>query len=311
LFDYKLKMQILITGGTGLVGKALTASLLNEGHSVTILSRNPIKSDSPNLHFAQWNVDKQTIDLQAIQAADIIIHLAGAGVADKRWTEKRKQEIIDSRVQSGNLLFNTLKNNTHKVKQIISASAIGYYGPDRTNHIFTETDQPHTDYLGSTCVAWEKSIEQCFSTLNIPTVILRIGIVLSPKGGALKEFLKPIKFGIAPIFASGKQVISWISITDLVSMFIYSMQQNLHGTYNACAPTPLVQKEFINQLAKTAKGKFYLSIPVPAFVLKIMLGEMSIEILKSATVSSKKIQAAGYQFHHQTANQAFTALLAK
>ena len=292
---------ILITGGTGLIGTALTKALIGNGHKVIILTRDPTsKKNLPeNTTYAAWDIEKQTLDLKALQQADYIVHLAGAGIADKRWTEKRKQEIVDSRVKSGELLVKTLKENQHKVKAFISASAIGWYGNDQKTphqHSFIETDNAADDFLGNACRQWEASI-QSVTALGIRLVVIRTGIVLSSQGGALKEFQKPIRFGIAAILGGGKQIISWIHIEDLVRIYMYALQnENFQGVYNAVAPHPVSNKEFTIQLARQMKGSFFVPVHVPVFVLKWMLGEMRTEVLKSATVSSKKIKSQDFTF---------------
>jgi hypothetical protein len=263
------------------------------------------------LSYAEWNVEQQTIDATAIEQADYIVHLAGAGVADKRWTKERKEEIVHSRTQSSALLVKALKENTHQVKAVISASAIGWYGPDPAKHKngFEEKDEPATDFLGNTCKLWETSIEPV-ELLGIRLVKLRTGIVLSAKGGALKEFLKPIKLGIAAILGSGKQMVSWIHIDDLCKQFIYAIENtNLQGSYNSVAPSPVNNRQLILTIAKKSRGKFFIPIHVPAFVLKIMLGEMSIEVLKSTTVSSKKIHNTGFAFSYPTIESAIADLV--
>ncbi|MDZ4806673.1 MAG: TIGR01777 family oxidoreductase [Bacteroidota bacterium] len=298
---------ILITGGTGLVGKALGQALLEKGYRVIILSRQvDKKSETPGLSYATWNVAAQTIDKEAIAKADYIIHLAGAGVADKRWTKKRKQEIVDSRVNSSKLIVDSFKTIPNKVKAVVSASAIGWYGPDPAipnPKPFTEEAAANDDFLGTTCKLWEESIEPV-TQLGIRLVKLRTGIVLSNEGGALKEFLKPLKFGVAAILASGKQIISWIHIDDLVNMYVAAIEnENINGVYNAVAPKPVSNKELTLELAKSRK-KFFIPIHVPSFILKIMLGEMSTEVLKSATVSSNKIQRSGFDFTYPAIKEA-------
>ena len=298
---------ILITGGTGLVGKALGQALLEKGYRVIILSRQvDKKSETPGLSYATWNVAAQTIDKEAIAKADYIIHLAGAGVADKRWTKKRKQEIVDSRVNSSKLIVDSFKTIPNKVKAVVSASAIGWYGPDPAipnPKPFTEEAAANDDFLGTTCKLWEESIEPV-TQLGIRLVKLRTGIVLSNEGGALKEFLKPLKFGVAAILASGKQIISWIHIDDLVNMYVAAIEnENINGVYNAVAPKPVSNKELTLELAKSRK-KFFIPIHVPSFILKIMLGEMSTEVLKSATVSTNKIQRSGFDFTYPAIKEA-------
>lgn len=297
---------ILITGGTGMVGRALTKALLAQGHHVIIMSRKKQETNNPQLTMAAWNVEQQTIDADAISRADYIIHLAGAGVADKRWTAARKKEIADSRVRSGELLVKALGEIPNKVKAVVSASAIGWYGPDPSvpnPHPFTEEAPPHTDFLGQTCLQWEQSTEP-IAAMGIRLAKLRIGIVLSSDGGALKEFVKPLKFGVASVLGSGRQVVSWIHIDDLVQLFIYALENDhINGVYNAVAPQPVTNRQLIQAIAKS-RNRFYITLPVPAFVLKVMLGEMSIEVLKSATVSAGKIQQAGFVFRYAEAGEA-------
>jgi hypothetical protein len=197
-------------------------------------------------------------------------------------------------------LVRSLKNIPNNVKAVISASAIGWYGPDPqlpNPKPFTETDPPDNAFLGNTSQQWEGAIWPV-ADIEKRLVIYRIGIVLSNEGGAYAEFKKPLKFGVASILGNGKQVVSWIHINDLVQLFIEAIEkESLQGVYNAAAPQPVSNKELILAMAKE-RGKFYLPVPVPSFALKIALGEMSVEVLKSATVSSKKIESAGFQFRY-------------
>ena len=304
---------ILITGGTGMVGQQLTGLLLSKGYDVIWLSRTAGEKNinGKMIRIAAWSLQHQTIDETAIQQADHIIHLAGAGVAEKRWTAKRKQEILDSRTQSSALLVKALKTIPNKVQSVISASAIGWYGPDEDNTTaasFTEEMPPYPDYLGNTCKAWEESIAPV-TELGKRLVKLRIGIVLSATGGALAEFKKPLKAGMAAILGSGKQIISWIHVQDLCSMFLYAIEHpSMQGTFNAVAPHPVSNKELTLTLAKQKNGSLYIPFYVPAFLLKIVLGEMSIEVLKSATVSSRKIEEQGFRFTYPTVQQALKNL---
>lgn len=290
---------ILITGGTGLIGRALATRLIKKGFHVIILTRKmPLKSDEKNITFALWDVPNKKIDISAIQKADHIIHLAGAGVVDKRWTKSYKREIQQSRIQSSALITETLKQNENKVQSIISSSATGWYGADEgpEQKPFTETEKPGTDFLGETCRLWEESIDAA-TALNKRVVKLRTGIVLSNDGGAFAEFKKPLRFGIAAILSSGKQMVSWIHIDDLCRMYIEAIQNTqLNGAYNAVAPAPVSNKILTLELAKQSRGKFFVPMHVPAFVLKIILGESSIEVLKSCTVSCDKIKQAGFTF---------------
>jgi uncharacterized protein (TIGR01777 family) len=294
-----------------MVGTSLTQLLLSKGCQVIVLTRQPRVSNVSNLSYAVWDIDKGYIDPSAIQNADTIVHLAGAGVADKRWSKKRKQEIVDSRVMSGELLVKYLTENSHQVKTVVAASAIGWYGPDTVQSLmngFTETDPVDGAFLGDTCKRWEDSVK-LIETLGIRLVTLRIGIVLNKKGGALAEFIKPAQFGMATIFGNGQQIVSWIHYHDLCKMILFGIQTDfLKGVYNAVSPDPISNKDLIIAITKKLRG-FYLPIPVPAFVLKIMLGEMSIEILKSAKVSSKKIEEAGFKFDYPTLHSTLNELL--
>jgi hypothetical protein len=288
---------VLISGGTGMVGKALTGFLTAKGYKVIILSRqlpNSKKTAASAISFAKWDIKKQEIDIAALQQADYIIHLAGAGVMDKKWTADYKKEIISSRVNSAKLIVDSLRSNTNKVKAVISASAIGWYKPDENIH--TEDEAAADNFLGNTCKLWEESIDPVTS-LNKRLVKLRIGIVLSKDGGALKEFIAPIKLRVAAILGNGKQVISWIHISDLCRMFLFAIENDqLKGVYNAVAPEPVNNKVLTITLAKKMKKLFFIPVYVPAFILKFMLGGRSTEILKSAAVSCKKITAAGFNF---------------
>ncbi len=304
---------VLITGGTGLIGRALSKALLERNHKIIILSRQTVNRQplTDNISYAQWNVKDQTIDKEAIASADYIIHLAGAGVADERWTKKRKQEIIDSRVKSGELLVKTLKENINKVRAIISSSGIGWYGPDPVipnPHPFVEDDPAHDDFLGSTCSMWEKSLEPV-TELGKRLTVFRTGIVLSNDGGAMKEFKKPVRFGVAAILGNGRQIISWIHIDDLVRLYIAALEnEKIGGVYNAVSPEPVSNKNFTLQLARIKKGKFFMPVYVPSFVLRLVLGEMSIEVLKSATISCKKILDTGFTFSFPTIKKALKSL---
>ncbi len=295
---------VLITGGTGMIGSALTRELLNRHYDIIILTRSPEKySNTSRLSYARWDVDKQTIDGDAITKADYIVHLAGAGIADKRWTSKRKKKIAESRTNSSALIVKALKENVNKVKAVISASAIGWYGipsfaqgKGTENNPFDENDPAAEGFLATTCKEWEASIDPVVS-LGKRLVKLRTGIVLSKEGGALKEFKKPLRFGIAPILGNGKQIMSWIHIDDLVRLYVYAIEtERVNGIYNAVAPHPVTNKKLIIHLARTIRGKFYIPIYVPSFLLKMVFGELSIEVLKSAAVSCKKIRGEGYHF---------------
>jgi uncharacterized protein (TIGR01777 family) len=303
---------VLITGGTGLIGTALTRLLTSKGYDVIILSRSKKSGKTqPGISYAQWNVEEGLIDAEAISKADYVIHLAGAGVADKRWTEARKNELVISRTQSSALLLRGLKEIPNHVKTVISSSAIGWYGPDTAESLqcgFTEEMHHDNSFLSETCRLWEASIEPV-ADLGIRLVKLRTGIVLSKTGGALAEFRKPLAAGVAAILGNGSQVVSWIHIDDLCNLFIYAMEHaSLQGTYNAVAPYPVSNKTLTLTLARKVRGRFFIPVYVPSFILKIVLGEMSIEVLKSAKVSAAKIQNAGFVFQYPDIGSALNDL---
>ena len=304
---------VLITGGTGLVGKTLTKLFIEKGYKIIILTRSVKgKSESKNISYAAWDIDRQTIDIKAVQSADMIIHLAGAGVVEKRWTASYKKQILESRTMSSRLIIDTLKQHSNQVKVIVSSSAIGWYGPDKENEkYFIETDPHADDFLGQTCYEWEQSI-QAGSSLPIRVCNLRTGIVLSNDGGALKAFKKPIRFGIGAILGNGKQMISWIHIEDLCRLFIYALENNsMTGPYNAVSTSPVSNKELTLALARALKGSYFIPVHVPGFVLKLMLGKSSVEVLKSTTVSNHKVKEAGFTFLYPTIESAILELTGK
>lgn len=305
---------VLITGGTGLIGKRLTSLLVEKGYEVIIMSRQQSGKNlaADAVSYAHWDITHQTIDANAIVKADYIIHLAGAGVAGKRWSPGRKKEILESRTQSSALLIKGLKESKHHIRAVISASAIGWYGEDKAGNKkkgFEEDDLPDDGFLGETCRLWEESITPV-EALSIRLVKLRTGIVLSNEGGALAEFRKPLYSGMATILGTGNQVVSWIHVDDLCRLYMYALEnEDMRGVYNAVAPSPVANKQLVIQLAKAMRGRFYVSIYVPAFVLRLVLGEMSIEVLKSTTVCGHKIKTAGFSFLYPAVDVALKQLV--
>jgi len=300
---------VLITGGTGLVGKALRQYLIHKGYKIIILTRSPLhQEDIKGVTYAAWDIKRQSIDVKALQESDFIIHLAGAGVIDKKWTPDYKEEILNSRTQSSKLLADTLKQYPNKVQAIISSSAIGWYGPDKVSgHFFTEDDHAAPDFLGQTCLQWEKSIEEAASD-QTRICKLRTGIVLSKENGALEEFSKPLRLGVGAIIGTGRQVVSWIHLDDLCRMFHHAIVNPLHGSFNAVAPNPVTNKKLTLTLATALRGKFFIPIHIPTFVIRMKLGTRSVEVLKSSTVSADKILSFGYTFLFPTIDSAIAQL---
>jgi uncharacterized protein (TIGR01777 family) len=303
---------ILITGGTGLIGQALGKMLIDKGHEVILLSRRNDQRPAPPFRIAHWDPARQVIDSGSIRQADHIIHLAGAGVADRRWTAKRKKEIVASRTVSGDLIVKALREIPNNVQTVISISAIGWYGRDPSipnPHPFMENDPADAGFLGATCRLWEAAIAPVTS-MGKRLVIFRAGIVLSGRGGALSAFRRPVRAGIAAVLGSGRQMISWVHIDDLCRLFVGAMEdQEWQGVYNAVAPRPVDNRTFTRELAARLKGRFFVPVYVPSFFLKIILGEMSVEVLKSATVSSEKVSRTGFQFIYPSIDSAFSELL--
>lgn len=290
---------VIITGGTGFTGRHLAQMLAHKGFRVIIFSRRISARASENIQFARWDIEKGIIDEAALSAADYIIHLAGAAVMEKTWKKSYKKQIIDSRVKSSELLVDALHKIPNKVKAIISASATGWYPASSENDTgkgFMETNEPADTFLAQVCRQWEASIKPV-TALNKRLCIVRIGVVLGKNGGALKEFLKPLKFRMCAYMGNGRQTQSWIGLNDLCRIFLFLMEnQQAEGVFNAVAPGPVTNKTLVKKLAKKLLKRFYLTLPVPAFVLNLFLGERSIEILRSTNVSSEKIEQAGFKF---------------
>lgn len=302
-----MSKNVLITGGTGMIGHRLTQMLQAKGYEISHLSRSR-KNDQPVKTYT-WDIQKKEIEPEALQQADYIIHLAGAGVADKRWTENRKKIILKSRTESTRLLHDTLANlGEHHVKALISASAIGIYGSDTGSAEIYETSPKGNDFLSDVVKRWEAAVDE-LNKLNIRTVKLRIGVVLSMKGGALPRIVQPIKLWAGAPLGSGQQYTSWIHVEDLCRMFIYALeQQEMQGTYNAVAPRPVTNQQLTRSAAKTLQKPLFLP-NVPGFVIRLAFGEMASIVLGGNKVSSQEIERKGFNFQYPNIDSALKDLL--
>jgi uncharacterized protein len=284
--------NILIAGGTGLVGIHLSRMLKSKGYNVMHLSRRQNKD--AEFPAYSWDIQKGVIDEEAFSQADYIINLAGSGIADKRWTDDRKKDIIKSRTESTLLLKKYLSKTPHHVKAYLSASAIGFYG-ERGNELVTEVSPNGKGFLAESTGAWENAIEEVSAT-GIRTVAIRIGIVLSTEGGALQKMLIPFMLRTGVYFGSGDQWYSWIHIDDLCNVFVWAIEnEKPKGVYNAVSPNPLSNYAFTKAISE-AKDGGYLLLPTPTFALRLAMGEMADVVLTSAKVSGQKIIKEGFVF---------------
>ena len=300
MYFYKME-KVLITGGSGLIGRRLSFLLKSRGYEVRILSRSNNPKNSYKTFL--WNISEKTINDSAFEDLNHIIHLAGAGIADKRWSEKRKKEIIASRVASTNLLYNTVKRLKTPLNSFISASATGYYGAITSETIFEEKDKPAKDFLGKVCSLWEDSIFQ-FNEIKIRTVALRTGIVLSKDGGALKKMKTPIITSLG----NGKQYMPWIHIDDLCELYIKAIEdEQFKGAFNAVSSEHISNLSFSKKVSKIFNHPF-LAVGTPSFILQIVFGEMSTIILNGSRISANKIKQAGFKFKFENLEKALKNL---
>ncbi|SFH35329.1 TIGR01777 family oxidoreductase [Pedobacter insulae] len=295
-----MRKKILITGATGLVGKQLVTFLQMRGHEVSILSTRQITI--PGVKVFTWDVEKQTIAAGALNGIDTIIHLAGEGIAGKKWTAERKRQIIDSRVNSAKLLYDTIKATDAQVKTFVSASAVGYYG-DRGEEILAEDSEPGKGFLADCCVQWEGAADEGLA-LGIRVVKIRIGLILSKDGGALAAMAKPIKWFVGAPLGSGKQWMPWIHLDDIVRLFTKAVESKaMVGAYNAAAPFPVTNKLLTKRIAWHLNRPVW-PVHVPKAALKLMLGEMSILPLMSSNTVVQKVLDTGYLFKYVDLDEA-------
>ena len=298
--------KVLITGGSGLLGTHLTKLLQEKGYKVAHLSRS--RSSEEGIKTFLWDPEKNFIEPGAVESAHFIIHLAGAGVVDHRWTSEYKQTILKSRTDSTRLLHQELKSSGYVPKAFISASGINYYGDDNGAHWLYESSPAGQEFLATVCKAWESEAEKV-GQLGIRQLIFRIGIVLSNQGGALPQLKLPARLGLAAPVGSGTQYMSWIHIDDLCAMLLQSMEdESMEGVYNAVAPEPETNERFMRTLAELME-KPYFAPSVPAFAMKLAMGKRAELVLGSLRVASEKIEKTGYRFQYPSLRQALSNLL--
>jgi uncharacterized protein (TIGR01777 family) len=297
--------KILITGGSGMIGTRLTRMLLDKKYEVVHLGRGGKNSEVPSY---VWDIPAHKIEARAFEGVDTIIHLAGANVGDKRWTNSRKKEILESRTHSTRLLCEYLRKEQHGVKNFVSASAIGYYGFGNDDKLFTEVDSPGSDFLADVVKRWEAEVDEIVR-LGIRTAKVRVGIVLSREEGVLKEIARTVKFHVGAPLGKGTQQLSWIHIDDVCRVFLLAAEkQSLSGPVNAVAPNPVSNADLTKAIAITL-GRKVLLPPVPGFLLRMVLGEMADLAVNGNHVSNEKLMKEGFTYKFPDLHSALVDLL--
>lgn len=299
-------MHVLVTGGTGLIGQRLVAYLQSQGMQPRLVSRTEkLSAEVPQY---KWNVQDGYLDPRALEGVEVVIHLAGANIADGRWTRTQKKEILDSRIQSTRLLYEAVEKMEVKPKVLLCASATGYYGFRDFEHESDEEDRAGTDFLAQVCVQWEAEADR-FMELGLRVVRLRTGVVLDGAGGALPKMVLPVRYYAGAALGSGQQYVNWIHWEDWCGAVGHLIEQHqLSGAFNLVAPHPATNDELTRLIAKVIGRPLWLP-NVPVFVLKALLGEMSAVVLQGHKVSCTKLQTSGYQFKHQSAAVSLSELL--
>ncbi len=299
---------ILLTGGSGMIGRKLSDLLIEKGYQVIWLSRE--RHVNGSIPRYRWNYLKNEIDREALEQADVIIHLAGSNLGEEAWTRRKKQEIVESRVQTARLLLETIRSMPKKPESFISASAVGYYGMQTSDRIYSEEDLPaQNDFLSRTCKKWESAAFAFRDELGMRTVALRTAFVISKESDAFKRMSVPARFGLGAPLGSGRQYLPWIHLDDLCRIYLKTVEDSrMQGIYNAVSPQQITNAEFMKVLAKEMKRPFFIP-RIPAFILRLFMGEAAGMILEGSRVSPQKIVDAGYQFLYPTAMEAIRSSL--
>lgn len=302
---------VIITGGTGGIGTALTGLLIKRGYKIIIFTRPPdkYKKDTEQVSYAWWDPSEPGFDTQSIAEADAIINLAGAGIANGRWTKERMREIYDSRINSNKTIVTALKEVPNRVRTVVNASAVGYYGKGDGVHSYTEDDPPGTGFLSHVCEDWEEGIKPV-SASGKRCVILRTGMVLDTGSGGYPKMTGTLRYRFGAVAGTGKEIMSWIHIDDLCRLYLYAIEnENLSGIFNACAPAPVTGKEFMAEAGRQIAGKGFFILHTPVAMLRFILGKVTDEaILQNARVSSKKILRNGFDFQYPAIREAIANL---
>ena len=291
--------KILIAGGTGFVGKQFIPFLVEKGYSIHVLTRKPSANSIENICFFQWDIERQYINKKAFEGVEILINLTGANIGEKRWTNDRKKEIIDSRIKSISLLYQYISENKFNINTFILSSAVGFYGAVTTEKTFAETSERGNDFLASVCQKWENAALK-FNDLGVRTVILRKGVILGKDGGMVKKLSPLAKLGINVSLGSGEQYLPWIDIRDLVKLYNFILSNaQLNGIYNAVATEQMTMNDFSKALLKSFGKKSFLP-NAPAFVIRLLFGEMAVMLLEGSKVSNEKLKNTGFYFEFDT-----------
>lgn len=297
-----LKETVLITGASGLVGRHLSNLLMEKGYRVLTLSRHPKGKGAYH-----WDPENNQLDTEALSQTDHVIHLAGASIGDGRWTDARKKEILDSRVQSCTLLFRKCQESGVRLKTFVTASAVGYYGTSERERAYTENDPAGTGFLAEVCQKWEQAADN-FQKVGVRTVKIRTGIVLSTDGGILPQMTMPVRMGFGLAFGNGKQCIPWIHIQDMCNIYLKAVQdQSWQGAYNAVSPESATNASFTKQLARHFHKSFW-PLSVPAFPLKMVMGERSELLLKGSDVKPMRLTEQAFDFRYTNLKAALSDL---
>ena len=304
--------NILITGGSGLIGQHLTRALQRDAHTVRWLSRT--QGEKGDVKVFSWNIARGEVDGRALEGVDHIVHLSGAGIADKRWTKARLHELLESRADAARLLLRKAKEIGCVPKSFVSASGAGFYGAITSDHIFSEEDPAASDTIGQLTKAWEDGVDEWDMTTipsggRVRVVKLRTSMVIAKNGGALPRLAAPARWGLAAAFGGGKQWMPWVHIDDLVRVYQQAItDERMRGAFNVCATEQPTNEEFMRAVAKALRKPFFLP-NIPAFALRIALGELSHVILDGSRTSGQKLLETGFRFRHDVLRDALAEAL--